>query len=427
MKAGELTLTAAGDCLLGRRVSESQDPDFLALVELLRGSDCAWGNCEVVLTDPAAVYRAPKSNDPHAGCEPWGADELSFMGFGLMGTANNHTMDFGVKGLGSTLAHLDRVGIVHAGAGFDLAQAARPAYLDTAAGRVALVDCASSFLDYYAAGPPEPVHRGRPGLNPIHFQYVVQVERPLFESLRQAQAKIHDLLGWDEYADTLARMAAARPAGTGLFFETVIQAGEEVELFSQPRPADVARVLAAIQAARQEARVVIASIHSHEARRRLEEPDPFLPPFARDCLDAGADLFLAAGPHVARGIEIYRGKPIFYSLGNFCVHFKVQGNAPAGRPPVPRPRRPEGAGLLNQRRFWESFVPRVTFAEEGGIAAIELHPIALGLDEPVAVRGTPRLARGDEARRILDRLAGLSRLYGTSVEIDGEIGRVRVT
>src|SRR4051812_46661506 len=119
MKAGQLTLTAAGDCLLGRRVSEDQDPGFLALVDLLRGSHCAWGNCEVVLTDPAAVYRVPKVNDPHAWCEPWGADELSFMGFGLMGTANNHTMDFGVKGLGSTLTNLDRVGIVHAGAGMD--------------------------------------------------------------------------------------------------------------------------------------------------------------------------------------------------------------------------------------------------------------------------------------------------------------------
>jgi poly-gamma-glutamate synthesis protein (capsule biosynthesis protein) len=71
-------------------------------------------------------------------------------------------------------------------------------------------------------------------------------------------------------------------------------------------------------------------------------------------------------------------------------------------------------------------VPRVTFAGEGGIAEIELHPITLGFDEPVTARGTPRLARGEEARLILERLAGLSRLYGTNVEIDGEIGRVRV-
>jgi poly-gamma-glutamate synthesis protein (capsule biosynthesis protein) len=294
--AGPLTLTAVGDCLLRRRVSEVQDPDFLALVELLRGSHVAWGNCEVVLTEPGEVWRAPKINDHHVWCEPWGADELRFLGLSLLGTANNHTMDFGAHGLGSTLANLDRAGIVHAGAGPDLVQAARPAFLATPAGRAALVNCASSFLDYYAAGLPEPVHKGRPGLNPIHFQYVVQVEPPLFESLRRAQARIHDLLGWDEYAAILERMAAARPSGTGLFFETVIQAGEEVDLFSRPQPTDVSRVLKAIELARGRARVVIASIHSHEARHRLEEPDPFLPPFARVCLDAGADIFLAAEP-----------------------------------------------------------------------------------------------------------------------------------
>jgi poly-gamma-glutamate capsule biosynthesis protein CapA/YwtB (metallophosphatase superfamily) len=413
-EAGPLTLTAVGDCLLRRRVSEVRDPGFLELVELLRGSHVAWGNCEVVLTGPREVYRAPKTNDPHVWCEPWGADELRFLGFRLLGTANNHTMDFGVRGLGSTLANLDRVGIVHAGAGLDLVRAALPAFLETSAGRTALVNCASSFLDYYAAGPPEPVHKGRPGLNPIHFQYVVQVEPPLFESLRRAQARIHDLLGWDEYAGTLEKMAAARPAGTGLFFETVIQAGEEVDLFSRPRPADVSRVLKAIEMARGKARMVMASIHSHEARHRLEEPDPFLPPFAKACIDAGADVFLAAGPHVARGVEIYRGKPIFYSLGNFCAHVGV---APQGT---------GRDGVEHQRRFWESFVPRVTFAGGGEVAAIELHPITLGFDGPAELRGTPRLARGPEARAILGRLAELSSLYGTRVDLDGETGRVRL-
>jgi poly-gamma-glutamate capsule biosynthesis protein CapA/YwtB (metallophosphatase superfamily) len=413
-EAGPLTLTAVGDCLLRRRVSEVRDPDFLALVEILRGSHVAWGNCEVVLTEPGEVYRAPKTNDPHVWCEPWGADELRFLGLSLLGTANNHTMDFGVRGLGSTLANLDRVGIVHAGAGLDLARAARPAFLDTVAGKAALVSCASSFLDYYAAGPPERVHKGRPGINPIHFQYVVQVEPPLFESLRRAQARIHDLLGWDEYAGTLETMAAARPAGTALFFETVIQAGEEVDLFSLPRPADVSRVLKAIGLARGKARVVIASIHSHEARHRLEEPDPFLPPFARACLDAGADIFLATGPHVARGIEIHQGKPIFYSLGNFCAHLRVE------------PRGAEGDGIHHQRRFWESFVPRVTFAERGETAAIELYPVSLGFDGPAELRGTPRLARGPEARAILGRLSELSGVYGTRLELDGERGRVRL-
>ena len=207
-------------------------------------------------------------------------------------------------------------------------------------------------------------------------------------------------------------MAALRPAGTSLFFETLIRAGETVDFLSEPRPEDVSRVLQAIQMARPRARVVIASIHTHEARHRLEIPDPFLPAFSRACLDAGADVCLATGPHVLRGIEIHQGKPIFYSLGNFCVH--LQGGPS------------EGSGLHHQRRFWESFVPRITFAENGKAVAIELHPITLGFDEPMAERGTPRLAQGEEARAILLRLVELSRPYGTDIDLDGEIGRVRL-
>ena len=34
-------------------------------------------------------------------------------------------------------------------------------------------------------------------------------------------------------------------------------------------------------------------------------------------VDAGADMFVGHGPHVLRGVEIYKGKPILYSLGDF--------------------------------------------------------------------------------------------------------------
>ena len=46
-------------------------------------------------------------------------------------------------------------------------------------------------------------------------------------------------------------------------------------------------------------------------------PADFIPIFAKAVIDAGADVFVGHGPHVLRGIEIYKGKPIFYSLSNF--------------------------------------------------------------------------------------------------------------
>lgn len=94
-----LTLAAVGDCLISRRISDRKDPEFLEVVELLRGVDCAWGNCELVLADSGKVYPAAKGVDPHAICPPWGADELAWMGIGFAGTANNHILDFGTEGL----------------------------------------------------------------------------------------------------------------------------------------------------------------------------------------------------------------------------------------------------------------------------------------------------------------------------------------
>ncbi|HEY4594187.1 MAG TPA: CapA family protein, partial [Thermoanaerobaculia bacterium] len=155
-----LTLAAVGDCIVTRKVSHLRDPDFLAAVELLRGADCTWGNCELVLANARDVYPAPKGGDPHTIAPPWGADELAFFGIDCVGVANNHILDFGNEGMFSTLANLDRVGIPYAGAGADLAAAASPGYVDTPAGRIGQVNCASTFPRYFAAGPAHPYLKG---------------------------------------------------------------------------------------------------------------------------------------------------------------------------------------------------------------------------------------------------------------------------
>ena len=61
----------------------------------------------------------------------------------------------------------------------------------------------------------------------------------------------------------------------------------------------------------------IVTIHAHEGGRDRLLPADFLVTFARAMVDAGADMFVGHGPHVLRGIEIYKGKPILYSLGDF--------------------------------------------------------------------------------------------------------------
>ncbi len=70
------------------------------------------------------------------------------------------------------------------------------------------------------------------------------------------------------------------------------------------------------------------AIHVPQGEENLAgEPRGDLRAWARQVIDAGADAVVGHGPHVLRGIEFYRGKPIFYSLGNFATYkgFNLQG------------------------------------------------------------------------------------------------------
>ncbi|MFN6963530.1 MAG: CapA family protein [Pyrinomonadaceae bacterium] len=93
-----------------------------------------------------------------------------------------------------------------------------------------------------------------------------------------------------------------------------------------------------VAAARKKADIVIVSFHGgaegeayQHVPRRLEmlgnEKRGNLPLFARTVIDAGADLVLGHGPHVLRGIEFYKGKPVAYSMGNFATYgmFNLKG------------------------------------------------------------------------------------------------------
>jgi poly-gamma-glutamate synthesis protein (capsule biosynthesis protein) len=422
-----MTLAAVGDCIVTRKLSQRRDPDFLALVDLLRGVDCAWGNCELVLGDHREFYPAPKGGDPHTIGPSWAADELAFLGIDFVGVANNHILDFGNEGLFSTLKNLERVGIPYAGAGADLAAAARPGYVDTPAGRIGQVNCCSTFPGYFAAAPAHPYVKGRPGLNPVRLDQKYQLDRELFERLSKLNDTFNDLLGYGEFASMMEKP----PKDVGYFGEVPIVPGKGTDLLSAARPTDLARVTEAIKVARNNSRLVVASIHAHEARQKLERPDPFLEPFARACIDAGADAFFAAGPHVIRGIEIYKGKPIFYCLSNFVFQYESSWPTPAedfatyGLDP-----RTLDSSLFEmkvfyheQKRFWQSFVPRITY-EDGRVVEIEIHPVSLGFGQPLWERGIPMLARGEEARETLELIAALSKPYGTEMKIEDVVGRI---
>jgi poly-gamma-glutamate capsule biosynthesis protein CapA/YwtB (metallophosphatase superfamily) len=98
--------------------------------------------------------------------------------------------------------------------------------------------------------------------------------------------------------------------------------------------------------------------------------------FARGVIDAGADLVIGHGPHVPRALELYRGRLVAYSLGNFATHTGVSVSGEAG-----------WAALLT-----------VTIDEQGRFLSGRVHS---------ALQGRPASLRWDEkqqAARLVQRL-----------------------
>jgi poly-gamma-glutamate capsule biosynthesis protein CapA/YwtB (metallophosphatase superfamily) len=199
---------------------------------------------------------------------------------------------------------------------------------------------------------------------------------------------------------------------------------------------DAKEILEQIARARTKSELVIVSVHSHEPTNDSDTPADFLRLFAHAAIDAGARLVVGHGPHRLRGIEIYKGGAIFYSLGDFIyqsqnVDSRAADVYDAG---VDLFRLALGVGSEHEAasgthwdnpEWWQSVVALSTF-NDGQLTSIRLQPIDLGVDRPADARGTPRVATPSRATGILDRLTRLSHVYGTRIRIEGQTGMIDV-
>lgn len=81
------------------------------------------------------------------------------------------------------------------------------------------------------------------------------------------------------------------------------------------RMQDTKNLAIAVKRAREQADYVVVSMHAGQEYTR--EPTTLQKDFARAAIDFGADIVIGGHPHWTQGIESYKGKYIFYSLGNF--------------------------------------------------------------------------------------------------------------
>jgi poly-gamma-glutamate capsule biosynthesis protein CapA/YwtB (metallophosphatase superfamily) len=413
------TLALTGDSCITRRLSPYRGPEFQRIVDLLHGVDVAVTNLEMLFHD----YESPPMPDAHGGhfrAEPALAYELAWMGFGMISLANNHAGDYGYGGLRSTLAAVRAAGLVPAGAGESLAEAREAKFLDTARARVALVAAASSFPSHARAGRGGGGIQPRPGLSALRTTSRLAVTRPALEGLRQ-----------------LLRGMGINVAETGdaipIPFGPTITLGETPGLLTELVRGDLEEVAAVVADTARRADYTIVSLHAHEGPDAFT-PAPFLVDAAHTLIEAGADVIMGHGPHVLRGIEIYRGKPIFYSLGEFIYHsdsilrypeetFELFGlDGKAGMADLLEIRH-RVAPFLRWPEAWESVVPVLSFRGRE-VVGLDLHPISLGFSQGPTLRGRPVAPAAEHGAKILDDLIRLSQPFGTRIEVRSGIGKI---
>lgn len=253
-----MELIFTGDLIL-----DEPQPDYWlgGIAPALRRADLCIGHLEV----PHTTHVAASGDDvPAPGADPSHLPALARAGIGVVTLAGNHIADLGEIGITDTLRGLAQAGIAHTGAGATLSDARKPAIVHRLGKRIAV-------LSYNCVGPESswagPTHAGC------------------------AYVRIETVDG-----------SPIRPAA----------ALERID------PASLVTLAEDIKVAKSLADFVVVAFHKGivHTRARLA---PYERALAHAAVDAGCDVVIGHHAHIVRGIEFYRGAPVFHGLGNGCV------------------------------------------------------------------------------------------------------------
>ena len=374
-----MTIVLTGQSML-RSDLRATKPSAIPAIKALLAGDVIFTNLEAAVAQPGQTIQEGRGflTPPEA------LDVLSEFGVNLLALAGNHAFDMKEAGVENTIREADRRRIAHAGTGRTLMDATAPAYLKTPNGTVALVASASGLIA--AGGRAAADHAG---VNELR----------VFAGDRQNNAT-EDLL---------------------------------TALPNTPNAEDSQRILNSIREARQRADIVIAYQHNHvfgprsfstiftEGMPERLAPDRWLVNWTHAEIDAGADIVIMHGAPLLHGVEIYRGRPIFYDLGNFIYNV------------------PPTLTYIDEPMSWESLV--ATLRIEGkAVTAISMRPVVLNpigdgqpdvhnpytSNEFLHTRGLPTAATGARAGYILERVANASKAFGTRLDITAGVGTIAV-
>ncbi len=426
--------TATGDAMITRRLPADGDYDgFAAVRDFLLQAEFRYGNLETTLHDFEAGGAA-RSGGSWLCSPPGVLDDMRRFGVNILNLANNHALDYGPDGLRRTMHYLRQRQFPFCGIGNNLAEAASPAYLDTLAGRYALIGCTMTFNPEGMAGAQTARLPGRPGVNGMRLVKQYTLPKAELADLK----RIADALGLNAREDIERAEGYLPPLkeGTLPFGQLLFEEADKAAIHSSVHKADLKRVADAIAEARFMADYVVVSFHNHEVAGTSKEwVDEASVQFAHACIDAGADAIIGTGPHLLRAMEIYRGKPVFYCLGDFIVQLetiqrapdamfegqKLDGNARLDE--LFETRSDHGRrGLCYNPVMYKSVIP-FWETENGALTRLQFMPVEENYGLPRSQAGWPRPAPD---MGILEHFAELSRPYGVEIDIENGMGNVRL-
>ena len=412
------TFAAVGDIIIRRPVGEG-DAGYQALAKVMREADMTYANMEGPILDEAN-FRGPLAGGPKSV-----VNELKRMGVRIMTDANNHTLDAGLEGMFETHRLLDEAIIVHAGSGKNLADARQARIAVTPKGTVAAIGMYSIDPSSNNRSRFTDATENMPGLNPLHVTPYNVVTAEHMQALKKIRDAIYARR--PEVHVPVAPVAADEPAGRLRLFQTAFTVGPHPgDLTYEMDPADLKGIITSVRAGKQVADFLVVAIHCHQnsfafqAYSQDHSTPNFLIELAHQVIDNGADAFVGHGVHNLRGVEIYKGKPIFYGVSSFFYH---RGAAPE----ITSLSAGAGAGVNELEDNLETLLTTSRF-EDGKLVEVRLYPADLGQDRtrPISRSGTPSTPSPEMARRVLERLQALSKQFGTTISIENGVGVIRI-
>ena len=268
------TIILVGDCIINKDYEDDE-----CLLKYFQSANICIGNFESLIHNFEYFPEKYDNQGSPMQSSPAVTEILKRYNLNMLGHANNHSNDYGPCGLLSSLGYLKTAGIRVAGIGENEAEAFKPCNKEVNGFTIGFISSTTSYPDWAIATPGNLQVKGKPGVNyialsPNFLLYISKACRTVLKKI-----KLHRIIN--------------------LFYFGGYHIGKS-EFF---------KIEKQIHEIKASSDLVIYSLHSHQGISY--KPPRALRRIAHYCINSGVDVFFSHGSHELRGIEIYKGKPIF--------------------------------------------------------------------------------------------------------------------